>query len=209
MGLSLVLSLGMTIRIWHAASNRIWKIAGIFLYLVSGLIVAFGLFNSFSRGAWLSAAIGVIYLTCVLLKNQKEYSSGRSAFWNRRTGMQIVVVVFALTILGFWQFRFIEWQPARRVFSAANVNDFSWRNRIAAWTGAIQMMSDRPFFGFGWGKSEAAYNEKYRPPQIENGAAIQMNDYFMLGISAGVPALVCFLVYVGLSLRSPQSTVRS
>ena len=121
--------------------------------------------------------------------------------------MQIVVIVFALSILGFWQFRFIEWQPARRAFSAANVNDFSWRNRITAWKGAIHMMQDRPLFGFGWGKAESVYNDKYRPPQIENGAAIQMNDYFMLGISAGVPALVCFLVYVGLSLRGPQSTV--
>ena len=201
MGLCLVLSLGMAIRIWQAASNRIWRIFGAFFCLVAALIVGFGLFKSFSRGAWLGSAIGVVYLTCVLLKNQRKYSTGRSTFWNRRTGMQIVAIVFALAILGFWQFRFIEWQPARRAFSAANVNDFSWRNRVAAWTGAIQMMSDRPFLGFGWAKAEAAYNEKYRPPQIENGAAIQMNDYFMLGISAGVPALVCFLVYAGLSLR--------
>jgi O-antigen ligase len=209
MGLSLVLSFGMAIGIWHAASNRLWRIIGIFFSPVAALIVGFGLFKSFSRGAWLGTAIGVACLLWLKFQSGKWYPFGRSALWNWKTGSQVTIIVFALAALGFWQLRFIKWQPARRVFSSANANDFSWRNRIAAWKGAIRMMEHRPFFGYGWGKAETVYSEKYRPAQIESGAAIQMNDYFMLGISAGVPALVCFLVYVGLSLRSPRSTFHS
>ena len=66
------------------------------------------------------------------------------------------------------------------------------------------MMFDRPLMGFGWGQAESAYSKNYRPPQLDESAAIEMNDYFMLGISAGVPALLCFLVYLWLSLaRKP------
>jgi hypothetical protein len=72
----------------------------------------------------------------------------------------------------------------------------------------MRMMTDRPWLGYGWGQGQMVYEEKYRPPQLENGAAIQMNDFFMLGISTGVPALICFVVYVGLSLRSPRASSR-
>ena len=100
--------------------------------------------------------------------------------------------------------------PARRVVSVGNVNDFSWRNRLAACEGALQMMADKPWFGFGWNQPERVYDSFYRPARLTEGAAIQMNDYFMLGSTLGVPALLCFLMYVGLSLGgSPKSKVQS
>ncbi|HMP84214.1 MAG TPA: transglutaminase domain-containing protein, partial [Verrucomicrobiota bacterium] len=41
-------------------------------------------------------------------------------------------------------------------------------------------------------------------PRLEETAAIQMNDYFMLGISAGAPALLCFVGYIALSFRQSR-----
>jgi len=61
------------------------------------------------------------------------------------------------------------------------------------------MMKDRPLVGFGWGKSEEVFREQYKPARLEDAAAIQMNDYLMLGISAGTPALLCFVAYIWLS----------
>jgi hypothetical protein len=155
-----------------------------------------GLLHSFSRGAWLATFCGVGYLTVQLFKSRFG------------TKLQLLsVVALSIVLLGFWQFRYTGSLPVRRAFSAANINDFSWRNRVAAWNGALHMMRDRLFFGFGWGKTEPVYGQQYCPPQIENGAAIQMNDYFMLGVSSGVPVLVCFLVYVGLSLRGAKGEI--
>jgi len=77
---------------------------------------------------------------------------------------------------------------------------------VTAWEGAARMMVDRPWAGFGWGQAETDYNKKYLPPKLEEGAAIEMNDFFMIGISAGVPALFCFAAYLVLSLcRKPAS----
>jgi O-antigen ligase len=93
---------------------------------------------------------------------------------------------------------------ARRAFSVGNVNDFSWRNRLAAWEGALQMIAEKPWLGFGWNQPEQVYDHYYRPAKVAEGMAIEMNDCFMLGMTLGLPALAGFAVYIGMSL-SPKS----
>jgi hypothetical protein len=63
------------------------------------------------------------------------------------------------------------------------------------------MMMAKPLHGFGWGQAEQVYSKDYRAARLEEAAAIQMNDYLMIGISAGVPALGCLVTYFGLLLR--------
>ena len=57
--------------------------------------------------------------------------------------------------------------------------------------------------------AEAGVDKYYRPSGVVEGAAIELNDYFTLGMTLGVPALACFLVYVGLAMKSPKSKVES
>ncbi len=145
------------------------------------------------RGAWLAVLAGLIYLVVQAIK------SSRFSFWFRRNGFSLVLLIASLSSLAFWQFRFSEQRPAQRIFSIANANDFSWRNRVTAWEGAVQMMIDQPWAGFGWGQAETDYGKKYCPPRLNESAAIEMNDYFMIGISAGVPTLFCFAAYLAVS----------
>jgi hypothetical protein len=88
----------------------------------------------------------------------------------------------------------------RRVFSVANPYDFSWQNRVTTWEGALQMMADRPWFGWGWKQALAHYEAFYMPGKLTDGRALWSNDFFMLGLAVGVPALACFMGYVMLSL---------
>ncbi len=132
--------------------------------------------------------------------------------WIRRNGLSVGIMVCALAAILFWHFRQTEWHPAHRAFSVGNQNDFSWRNRIAAWEGALQIMAEHPWFGAGWSQPEPMYEQYYLPPRLggSGGSAIQLNDYFMLGTTLGVPALFCFGMYVWLSLmRSAECGVRS
>jgi O-antigen ligase len=129
--------------------------------------------------------------------------------WLARERVAVLTVVVSLAALGFWAVSHSEWRPARRVASVSNAKDFSWRNRVAAWEGALAMLADQPLVGFGWNQPELVYDQFYRQPKVPEPMAIQLNHYFMLGMSAGLPALLCFLGYVGLSLgRMESSAVR-
>jgi len=228
MGTGLTLALGLLV-----ASSRFQVPSGkqnltarvsCYLWFPALLAVAgmcgFGLLRSYSRGAWLGTAWGVGLLVWKWI-NREPYEprenreqQGRnplSRIWSisrfmyqvRLNWLPLLVLLISILTLSFWQFRQTEAPLLRRLFSAGNVNDFSWRNRVTAWQGAGRMLWDKPLAGFGWGQAEEAYRKDYRAARLEEAAAIQLNDYLMVGISAGLPALVCWLVYLLLCLRGP------
>jgi O-Antigen ligase/Transglutaminase-like superfamily len=198
---------------------------GLLLLAAAGLC-AYGLIKSYSRGAWLGTAVGIGFLMWKFFnrephepreKLEQKVSNPLSCVWRvprfatrvRLKWLPLAVLLASALVLSFWQFRHTENPLARRVFSIGNPNDFSWRNRVSTWAGAVTMMQDRPVLGYGWGKSEAVLGEKYKPVRLEDAAAIQMNDYLMLGISCGVPALLCFVAYLWLSFCRPMGASRA
>jgi O-antigen ligase len=198
MGAGVVLAAGQIAeaRRWTREDGPWRKILRLILSSLAVILCGLGLLKSYSRGAWLAVFVGLIYLAVQAVK------SSRFSVWFRRNWFSLALLTTSFFFLAFWQFRFLEQRPAQRLFSAANANDFSWRNRVIAWEGAVRMMMDKPLSGFGWGQAEADYGKKYCPPRLNNeNAAIEMNDYLMIGISAGVPAMVCFVACVSLSLR--------
>ena len=60
-------------------------------------------------------------------------------------------------------------------------------------------MRDHPF-GVGWNNATKMYSDSYYPPEGVPGG-ITTNDYLMIGVELGIPALVCFVSYVALCLR--------
>ncbi|HEX5221416.1 MAG TPA: O-antigen ligase family protein [Verrucomicrobiae bacterium] len=200
--------------------TRHWPLA---LLFVAASLCGLGLLKSYSRGAWLGTALGIgfslgrwirrTHLPMNLaqrLGTDQDASSSNSNLcpplifgclsWLFRNWRSAVILVISGFVICFWQFRHTESPLLRRVFSVGNVNDFSWRNRVTAWQGAGRMMRDKPLVGFGWGKAEEVYRQEYRAERLEETAAIQLNDYLMIGISVGTPAVLCLLVYVGLAL---------
>jgi hypothetical protein len=135
-----------------------------------------------------------------------HFSCNSCDSWFKRNWLTSSVVAISLLLLMVWHFRHTEWHAARRALSVGNLNDFSWRNRVAAWEGALQMMAERPWFGFGWNQAEMTYDQFYLMPRLAESAAIQMNDYLLLGATLGVPALFCFGIYLGLTFRDVPSS---
>ena len=197
----------------HRTSKWGWGFRAALLVMAAG-VMGVGLVKSYSRGAWVGAAVGLAYLLYYPRIARMDAKGDREANrwgWRRvraRNWLPVSVILLSLVVIGFWSFRQAEGGVARRAYSVANANDFSWRKRLAAYEGALQMMAEKPWFGFGWNQPERVYGEYYLAAKVDEGMAIQLNDYLMLGMTLGVPALVCFAVYVGLSL-SPKSKVQS
>ena len=209
----------------------IGKYGVVIFYLVAVGFMGRGWLHSDSRGAWIATLLGLVFLVWRKVQNGKpevgisqgscasQLSAGglhfrfpaflSSAFLLRylrslrlnSTRLPAFVFLASISVLCFWHFRQTEWHPARRAFSATRTEDFSWRNRVAAWEGDWQMMAEHPWFGAGWNQPEPLYDHYYLPPKLTESSAIQMNDYLLLGATLGVPALGWLFAYIWLSLR--------
>jgi O-antigen ligase len=195
-------------RVLSSSGNRNWK-SGIrecgipFLCLLAAGLMGRGLFHSYSRGAWVAMACGLAYVAVRWYRAFRlRQAKARQVYvsWPSINWLPLSVVLMSLAILLFWHFRKTEWHPARRAFSVGNQNDFSWRNRIAAWQGTLQIMAKYPWLGAGWNQPEPLFEHYYLPPKLNESASIEMNDYLMLGATLGLPALFCFGAYLWLCL---------
>ena len=214
MATGLVLALGQTfneLALKSKRSNNDFKTRLIWLsiYVAAVGLMTFRLCGSYSRGAWLGCLVGASYLgiwwwhgshqTVTLTANDQRVKDNEIC---HRCFPFVVVAALSLFVLAFWNLRDSERPLLRRLFSWGNVNDFSWRNRLVTYEGAMQMMATKPMRGFGWGEFVELYEASFKPSKLDNGRAIGLNDFFLIGITLGIPALGCFIGYVWLSLLS-------
>ena len=158
---------------------------------IAALMMGTGLIFSYSRGAWVAAAVGLLYLA-------KVYGKFK---WRSPKVFLLSAFCFLLLIFGVWFF----WntpQTAPWYFQRLDLSRGSVQHRLAAWKAGFEIMRDHPF-GIGWQKTIDVidvYQKNYSPP--EGGApAITTNDYLMLGTQLGFPGLLCFVAYVALAMK--------
>jgi len=182
------------------------------LFVIASLICGYALVRSYSRGAWIGTVFGLIYLagsvvTRTAAPGYTSLEAGHPAFaqclgsWTRRNGLVVALIIVSIGVLGYWQFQHSRRERVvNRIVSVTNANDFSWRNRIAAWEGALQILDENAWMGTGLARPEPLFQQYYLPAKLTDGAAIQMNDYLMLGAALGMPVLACLAACVGLAL---------
>jgi hypothetical protein len=216
MGVGLVLAEGLAVE--ESKRNGSPALAGIrrtlggrlaltMLLLLAGGSMAVGLWKSYSRGGWLAFSLSAIYLVVHWRKQTTHHVELTTGHYPLITTQRLLptrncsfaFALCAFLALMFWQYQHTDSVFAHRAISASNQNDFSWRNRVAAWEGGLQMIAEKPWLGLGWNQPEPFYGHYYSPSRLDETMAIQLNDYLMLGASVGIPALFCFGMYLCLS----------
>ena len=193
MGAGGLLAIGLLVANAKMEDGR-WKIAGISSRrLLQGLLwtaifmLGVGLVMSYSRGAWLATGIGLTYLAWCYGKLKWKY-------------MALGAGLLAVGVLLFWG-RTPDAAPW--YLKRADLGRPSAQHRATAWRAGLEMMRDHPL-GVGWNNAVSLYDKQYSPPE-GGAAAITTNDYMMIGTELGIPALLCFVAYVGLCYRkSPR-----
>ena len=171
MGVGIALAAGcagscVMCRVSCKAEGGRWKLgvmkyAAAILCFFAAILMFRGLLHSYGRGAWLATFCGTAYLmgsrfwvlgsggtreTSQVLNPSILNSQPSTATpnWFHRNVLPLTAIVFCVGILSFWHFRQTDWHPAHRAFSVGNQNDFSWRNRLSAWEGALQITAEHP-----------------------------------------------------------------
>jgi hypothetical protein len=157
------------------------------------------LLKSYSRGAWVGTSCAAAYLGFQFTKSPRARRS-EFAQWVKGNSLSIGTSILFAVVLAVSCFHDTNQLIARRAFSVVNPNDFSWRNRVVAWKGGLQLMADYPLLGAGWNRCRTMYDNFYRPSEVGEPGAIDLNDYVMLGATIGIPSLICFIFYGGLCL---------
>jgi O-antigen ligase len=195
---------------------------GTTLCLAAATMCVIGLLKSCSRGAWVATLLALFYLVWQIFmlpsavesarcraeqvltrRDRRDFSNDVAA----RAVIPMGIALVAAAVIAFWHCRGTDRVPLRRIVSVANTRDFSWRNRLAAWEGAFQMIAERPLLGFGWNRPEPMYDAYFRPKNLSEGLAVQLNDYLMLGATLGIPALFCFGMYMWLALTQKWPSI--
>jgi O-antigen ligase len=207
MGVGLLLALGQLLQA-HAQKSIGWKWRMLGAGVI-GLATGWGLLRSFSRGAWVGLGAGLIYFIFQSRAGWSVYFS-RSFPWLRRHRYSLGLIILSLLALGWWGSRSIEWTPIRRVVSVGNPNDFSWRNRVDAWVGGLQMMTAKPWLGYGAWEADSGYAQFYRHGFYgERDPAILFNDYLVFGLVFGALGLIIFLAFLSAYFAAPVLSRRS
>lgn len=162
--------------------------------IIVGMLIFQLLFRSYSRGAWLASISGASYLGIKWIQ-LKVSDYGRYHALRRQILKFLICTASMFLIIG-WNCHYAKLRIVRRALSSININDFSWRNRVSAWVGAMDMIADRPFLGFGWNRAEAGYDGLYKLARVKEPLAIEMNSYLFLGVSSGLLVLISFIVLV-------------
>ncbi len=177
----MLMSAGVVLAIGLLARSQ--KLLKAILFIAAAMLDV-GLVMSYSRGAWLAAGVGLFYLAWFCGKLKWRY-------------VALGIGLGALGALCLWG-RTLDSAPW--YIKRADLGRSSAQHRVTAWRAGLEIMRDHPF-GVGWNNTVNVYAKNYSPPE-GGAAAITTNDYLMLGTELGIPALLCFVAYVGLMLKS-------
>jgi hypothetical protein len=177
------LFLGFFLLHWRKIKS--WGLLLPFLICLRGIQV------TFSRGALLAFAFGLVAIT--FFKNKLIF---------------IVLcfgILFALFnpqwLPGSARFAIERTKGGEQIYEGASLEDSvdaSAATRIEIWRGAVQMIKDNPVFGVGYGVFPYAI-ATYVPKVGENDAH---NTYLIIAGEMGIPVLIVFLLIILILFRN-------
>ncbi|MCK5579841.1 MAG: O-antigen ligase family protein [Candidatus Omnitrophica bacterium] len=144
-----------------------------------------GVFISFSRGAWVGLGAGLVF-----------------GLWITKRKVAVMGIV-GLLVLMFFSYSFLSAEMKHRFRVDPDNITATARWRVDLWKGSFKMIKDRPFFGHGLNIYMNLFQE-YRTKlsgQFEYWPSYAHNCYIQIAAETGVVGLSCFLWIIGLFFK--------
>lgn len=147
----------------------------LFLLVVLSALLLLVLILAFSRGGWVSASLGLIFMGFVLMTSQ---------YFNKKKILVAIIgggVVLMMIVLS-------NTAMVERLLTIGEVDIGSSAGRIKIWSAAVEMIEDHPVLGIGPGNFSTVFTQ-YLPP-AENRHFYAHNDYIQSAAEIGLAAIV-------------------
>ena len=178
----------------------------------------FALPATMSRAAWLAAFVGCMYV----LWNQFRFSDFRVQVYLQRVNKfdsifkfvarRVSNVVIRIILIIFTGFFFVSLLAGIYLMKKDSAD-----GRRVIWSASMTAYKERPLFGFGYGRFTAMYGDAQAEYFLSGkGNEVQViladspdyafNEYVKIAVELGIVGLALFLLTVGFSLFTPQSS---
>ncbi|MBD3379394.1 MAG: hypothetical protein GF408_02915 [Candidatus Omnitrophica bacterium] len=168
-GAWLIVALIVLISVLMVRRRRVYKALAAFLASITALTA---LYLTKSRGAWLSFTAGFLVL------------GGLKA----RKVLAVFVLLFALVAV------FLPHSVQDRFSGMMDVKSGTTWERLMLWKGALKMIKERPFLGFGVNTYSRNFPD-YKPPDYPD-VRYSHNCYLHMASEIGVPGALFFISFV-------------
>jgi O-antigen ligase len=145
------------------------------------LTIMMALVLSMSRGGWMAATVGLIFMGALLLMNQH--------FSRKKLLLSGVVGVLGLSFIVVGSTPVV----ARLTTMMHSQQDASFQSRLIAWKGVIRTITDYPVFGTGPGTFSLIFTQ-YQPPGFARRFMNAHNDYLHYASEVGLLLIPVLLV---------------
>ncbi len=168
MEMALPLTLGLFLLDY--GRGKLFTLCYVTLLILSALIL------SLSRGGWIGSLVGLTFMAIILLTNR--YFTAKRLIAALAGGFLVaMLVVLASTPV------------VERINTLDQKSDIpSFRGRVAAWGGVVEMIDDFPLLGTGPGTFAAIYTQ-YQPPGFLQRYFKAHNDYLHFIAEVGFPLI--------------------
>lgn len=193
LGSYLVLMIPFTLHFWFSRKESFG--------LISYAIILFCLIATLSRGPWLGAIFGIIlyfFFKVHFLKN-KFLSKQFLIFVTVTVG---IIMLFAAISPDspFSRFSMIFTDATKILANDSTINS-AGSNRWFIWSKVIELIKERPFFGFGISNIELLFASRFKENVFQVfGSYITIdkahNEYLDIAVSSGTPSLIAYLYFL-------------
>ena len=197
--------MALPLSIWYMFTHHFYMGAVIYA------LVFYALLASMTRGAWLGSSVG-LFVCLWLARKSSRYLS--------KIGLIFVISLTLLVQFNSSHHNQVMTQAlsipkeAVEVLVQAESAPQAGSYRIFIWTHVIELIKERPVTGYGFDYLPKLFFEYYQKDmQSVMGRLMTIdkahNEYLNIAVSAGIPSLIAYLVFVIVVLKSSISKERN
>ncbi len=170
-------------------------------------IVLLCLLSTFTRGTWLGGIVSICTYPIILFLYRDKYPGTL-----RR--VVVIMVISGIIVLGFnfqtgnlvfSRFASIS-NNAVDVFTSSELAEKAGANRIFIWKRVIELITMKPWFGFGIENLAIPFGKMYSADMTRVFGYTMMvdkahNEYLNIAVSSGIPSLFAYVTFIILIIK--------